>query len=146
MAKPLPTKSEFETMWADPDRSVRSIAREFFVTEHRVMAWAVKWGLVQRRHYQPVKFDRCEQLRALWANHDMSITDIAKTLKIGRTTVVRVASKLCLPARQQQIIAKGHQKKFEWGEGPRPGDPSPEEIARLAAECRRRREEVAHAV
>ena len=28
----------------------------------------------------------------------------------------------------------------------RPGDPLPEEIARLAAECRRRREEVAHAV
>jgi hypothetical protein len=76
----------------------------------------------------------------------MSIADIARTLKVGRTTVVRIASKLCLPARQQQIIAKSHHRKFVYDEGPLPGDPSPEEIARLAAECRRRREEVAHAM
>ena len=146
MAKPLPTKSEFETMWADPDRSVRSIAREFFVTEHRVMAWAARWGLSKGRKYQPEKFAHCEQLRSMWANNDMSITDIARKLGCGRTTVVRVASKLCLPPRQQQIIARGNQRKIGYDEGPRPGDPLPEEIARLAAECRRRREEVAHAV
>ena len=144
MPKPLPTKSEFAMLWSDPERSVGSIAREYFVTEHRIMAWAARWGLSKSRDYRRLKFDQRDKIRAMWGT--MSIAEISRDLGVGRTTVVRAAANLRLSVRRTQEIAKATPRKSDCDEGPRPGDPLPEEIARLAAECRRRREEVAHAV
>lgn len=138
MAIPFPTKQEFSVLWSDPDMSVRSIARKFFVSEHQVCGWAKKFGF-QTRGYDRPSLDRIDakSFKDDWAA-GVPVRLLRKKYCVGSDSIIKIAARLGLQQRNGRPTQRPPVVRFDIEEGPRPGDPSPEEIARWKLMFRQR--------
>ena len=68
----------------------------------------------------------------LWADPSVYSSDLPQRLGVSETAIRRLAKRYGLPRR------KPYQKALNVNLGPLPGDPTPEQIAQRAYECRQR--------
>lgn len=124
------SEEEFRALW-DAGYTQYEIAKKFGVPHRDVFQY------IRALKLPPQKKSRPELLRAefsaLWGNPHYNIDAIAKHFDIPRKRVTEWARKLKLPFKQDAEDSYPD---------PHPGDPSPDEIKKLAAHYRARRLEM----
>lgn len=124
---PPPPRSELERLWRD-GVSIERIAEVYRVSCRRVTAWAAEYGLASRVRIPtaPHRSGRLEELRRLWASPRVTINEIARRFDCNKTRV-----------RQWGLDYRLGPKAVPDEDAPRPGDPSPLEIASAASKIKR---------
>lgn len=126
-----PTREEFVALW-EAKVPLADIARRYGVSERVVRHWRNRFGLRPRMTIRRPK-GRDEKFLALWNDASIPRVEVARRMGISRHVARNYARNLGL------LGDNDDDGGMEQEEGPGPGDPTPEEIAELAAYHRARR-------
>jgi transposase-like protein len=126
-----PSREEFVSLW-EAGVPIAEIARRYGGSERFVRHWRNRFGLAPRMTLQRPK-GRDEKFRALWNDASLPRAEVARRMGISRHVARHYARHLGL------LDSHDDDGGVEQEDGPGPGDPTPEEIAELAAYHRARR-------
>lgn len=139
----FPTREELAADWHNPAMTIEAIARKYGRGKSLICQWAKRYQLPKRdsgRKRIPNKQNRVEEFRAMWIDPEVSLSSISRHFGVCNKTTARWAEIERFPPRTFPGSAKRFPAKTEQEEqGRRWGDPTPEEIAERAAECRAKR-------
>jgi len=139
----FPTREELAEDWHNPRMTIEDIARKYGRGKSLISQWAKRYQLPRRdcgRKRIPNKHHRVEEFRAMWNDPRPSLGQISRHIGVCNRTLANWACKEGFPPRTYD---PGHKMPLpppcRQEQGMLPGDPTPEQIAERAAECRARR-------
>lgn len=137
-AAQLLTVSEeaFSELW-NKGVPVLQMAKQIGMTKAGIEKYVKRLGLPNRHSLMDQRLPLIEaEFRRMWFDRNVTCRVMGLRLGVHRSTISVWARTLGLPAKPLPFASA----QFVYEEGPLPGDPTPEEIAERAAECRARRE------
>jgi len=139
----FPTKDELAADWNNPRMTILDILRKYGRSKSLVAAWAKRFQLPKRdsgRKRIANKVNRVKEFRRLWDDPSISLSSISRHFGVCNKTTARWAEIECFPPRTFALAGRAPPfRRIQQEHGMLLGDPTPEEIAERAAECRARR-------
>lgn len=130
----LVSDEQFVEMWNRGD-AVEEMKKTCGVSRSAIDRTVKRLGLKKRTQFNDERLPPiADEFKRLWMDRGTTTKAMARRFNVHRNTISDWAKVLCLPPKPLQLA------NVQYVEGPLPGDPSPEEIAERAAECRARRE------
>lgn len=139
----FPTRDELAADWNNPRMTILDISRKYGRSKSLINDWARRFQFPKRdsgRKRIADKANRVQEFRTLWDNPRVSLSSISRHFNACNKTIARWAELEGFPPRTFALsnrLPPVHKSRQE--QGRLPGDPTPEEIAERAAECRARR-------
>ena len=139
----FPTKEELSEDWNNPNMTIEGIAKKYGRSKSLVGKWAKRFQLPKRdsgRKRIANKLNRVEEFRRLWNDSSRSLSSISRHFGVCNKTTARWAEIERFPPRTFALAGREPPfRRIQQEHGMLPGDPTPEEIAERAAECRAKR-------
>jgi transposase-like protein len=139
----FPTRDELAADWDNTRMTILDIAKKYGRSKSLVGEWAKRFQFPKRdggRKRIANKADRVKEFRRLWDDPSISLSSISRHFGVCNKTLARWAEIERFPPRTFALAGRLPPcRRIQQEHGRLPGDPTPEEIAERAAECRARR-------